>query len=392
MRSNPTTPWGDRDPRREVEAARSAVGTRTSVISILINVLLGLIKIVLGAALGSVALIADAFHSLSDAGSSAIVLLGFRAAARPPDPEHPFGHGRAEHIATSFLAALLLAAAFEFIKTSIGKLAAPEPIHPSYWMLGILVLTIGVKEWLAIYTARQSKAIASDALAADAWHHRTDSITTGLVILGLLGSRFGLYWLDPALGIGVGAMVGFLGYALLRKSLSALLGEAPSAEEIAAIHERAMTVDGVLDVHDIIVHRYGIRQWISLHVEVPGEISACDLHDIADSVERHLSDGGRSGVIVHADPVRKDHPQRAAVMAALEAATGADPRISAFQDVRLFDCPGSLLGVSVDVRVRPGLAERDERAIHTLLVSAIARAVPGARVVVDIGQDMTPRS
>jgi cation diffusion facilitator family transporter len=361
------------------------------VISVALNLLLAVVKLLIGSSIGSVALIADAFHSLSDAGTSIIVLFGFRAAARPADSEHPFGHGRAEHIATSFLAALLLAAAFEFTKTSIGKLASPEPIHPSLWMLGVLLLTIGVKEWLAWYTTRQSKAIDSDALAADAWHHRTDSITTALIILGLLGSRLGIQWIDPILGLGVGGLIGYLGYALLRKSLSALLGEAPTAAEVAAIRERALTVEGVLDVHDIIVHRYGVRRWISLHVEVPGEISACELHAITDSVERRLAAGGQGGVIAHADPVRRDHPLRDAVIAALEAAADADPRVAGFQDLRLFDCTGGPDRLSVVVRVPPGLEEREEQAIRQALAAAVSRAAPGLRVEIVIGPDMGPR-
>ena len=380
------------DARGETKhVLRSGTGVRVSTISLVLNALLALVKGTLGIASGSVGLIADAVHSLGDAGSSLIVLAGFRIAAKPADREHPFGHGRAEHIATSFLAALLLATAFEFGKTSIERLQHPQPVAASLGVFLALVVTIACKEWLFAYTLRKAKEIDSDALRADAWHHRSDSISTLLVILGLIGSRFGLARFDAIAGLLVALLITHFAVQLLRASISRLLGEAPTAEEIAAITARARAVPGVLGVHDVIVHRYGERRWVSLHIDVAGELSATQLHSISDETERQLDGGDPGTVIVHADPLRDDHPQTEQARRVLSEAVDRDPLANAWRDLRLIGPPAGPFRLIADIAVPPGVGEEERAAVATRLERAVKRALPPAEPRLRVRPEIAPR-
>jgi cation diffusion facilitator family transporter len=371
---------GPGDPRADART-RARAGLVGGWVSIVLNLVLFVVKAALGAITGSIAVIADAVHSLSDVVSSAVVVFGFRMASKPSDEEHPFGHGRAETIATLIVAVLLIVIGVEFIRTSIGRLMNPVALVIGWPMIAALAATIVVKEWLTRFSMALGRLIGSDALEADAWHHRTDSISTLLVLVGFVLSRFGLTWVDGVAGIAVSAIVIWTGFEIGRRAVNRLLGQAPTEEEVEEIHRTAMGVEGVEGVHEVIIHRYGDRRAISLHVEVSAERPALELHSIADEVEERLSQGQRGVVVVHIDPIDRDHPHYDRVSGIIGDVVGADSRCHSFHDLRIVGTE-SKFHVLFDLAVHQPLDAREDGELAAKVTEKIQESFPGTRVVI----------
>jgi len=314
---------------------RSRFGLLEGWTSVVVNLLIFIAKIVPGLAIGSVALVADAFHSLGDVASSGVVIWGFRAAAKPSDREHPFGHGRIESIATLIIAVLLLVAAVEFAKASVARLVAPQEVHASLALLLILAVTLIAKEWLARFSRDLGRRIGSTALVADFWHHRSDVLATGVVILSLAASSLGVARVDGAAGIVVSAFLAWAGIHLIRASVDPLIGEAPSPALVDRIRRAALAVNGVDRVHDIIVHHYGGLIVTSLHIEVAADMDVVRGHELAEDVEQALMAELPGWATVHVDPVNRDHPLYDRVEAFLERRVPEIGTAAGFHDLRI---------------------------------------------------------
>ena len=305
------------DPR-----VREAYGILEGWTSVAVNLLVFAVKIVPGLAIGSISLIADAFHSLGDVASSGVVIWGFKAAAKPSDAEHPFGHGRVESVATLVIAVLLLVAAVEFGQSAVARLLHPREVRASAPLLVVLLLTLVLKEWLSRFSLHLGRRIGSTALVADFWHHRSDVLATGVVILALAASSLGVPWLDGAAGLVVAGFLAWAGVHMVRGALDPLIGEAPSPGLVRRIRETALAVEGVEEVHDVIVHRYGSLIVTSLHIEVPVELDVSRGHELAEDVEDALAEAVRCRATVHVDPVDRHHPLYSDVSAFLAQAAG----------------------------------------------------------------------
>ena len=203
---------------------RSKVGKHQGLVSVIINGLLFVIKIIIGIVVGSVSLIADAIHTLSDVISSGVVIWGFNESEKPADPEHPYGHGRIEYIATLIIAILLVVTGVEFIKSSINRVMNPSPISPSWWMILIIFATVILKEMTARYAEFLSHKISSGTLHADAWHHRTDAISSLLVIVAMIAGKYGYNSIDGWAGIGVALFVIWTGFSVAKESIDDIIG------------------------------------------------------------------------------------------------------------------------------------------------------------------------
>lgn len=314
---------------------RGRIGALEGWVSVVVNLAVFVVKLVPGLLIGSISLVADAVHSLGDVLSSGVVIWSFHASARPPDREHPFGHGRIESVASLVIAVLLVVASIEFAKTSVASLLHPRAVEASLVLLAALVLTVVVKEWLARFSRRLSRRIESTALEADAWHHHSDAFATGVVIVALAGERFDIRWLDGAAGLVVAAFIAWAGVALIRRSLDPLLGEAPTKALQKQIRELAVSVPEVESVHDVMVHAYGQLLVISLHVEVPIDLDVVAAHEVAEGVEKLVAERVGAVVVVHVDPVDRNHPLYAPVEAFLAEITSDGPGIREFHDLRI---------------------------------------------------------
>lgn len=309
-------------------AVRARYGYLEGWVGILGNAGLFAGKLLLGLLIGSIALVADAFHSLSDVATSGVVVLGFRYAKKPADEHHPYGHGRVEHIATLVIAVLLAIAGVELVMQSVERLSDPPGLmHEELVLLvaAIVLASAAAKEAMARYSSAISRRIGSDVLEADAWHHRSDAVSSVAVALSLVGTHYGLTHLDPVFGIVVAVIIVYVAVRLVRTSSSSLIGEAPDEGLVEEVTRVAKGVDGVEGVHDIEVHDYGTQKVITLHAEVARGLSADEAHAIADSLDSRLVEVTSHPTIIHVDPEgseARDEVWRTSLEALLEMEPG----------------------------------------------------------------------
>jgi cation diffusion facilitator family transporter len=333
---------------------RSSIGKLQGWVSVIINGLLFVLKLIMGLMVGSISLMADAIHTLSDVISSGVVIWGFNEAEKPPDKEHPYGHGRAEYIATLIIAILLCVAGIEFIKSSFDRIMNPEPIEPAWWMIVAIVLTIVLKEITARYATYLSEKIASGTLKADAWHHRTDAISSLLVVIAMIAGKYHYSAIDGWAGVGVAFFIIWTGYTIARESIDDLLGSPPTEDEIEEIRQIVCEVDGVLGAHDITIHSYGKDKFVGIHVEISDDETAARAHDIAEDVEQALAKMIEIEPTVHVDPIGLENPMVKEIHDYLNNNWVHDERISGVHDIRVVDTERHhviLLGVNIKPEV-----------------------------------------
>lgn len=287
------------DPR-----VRGAYGKLAGTAGIVANVVLCIGKLLAGMLSGSVAMVADAFNNLSDAGSSIVTLVGFRLSSAPPDKEHPFGHGRMEYLSALTVAALIMLAGVELASSAVDKILHPTPATFSWVSAGILAASIIVKAWMAHFNRTIGNRIDSEALAASAADSRNDVICTAVVLLSSLATLFTDVAIDGWVGAAVALFVIWSGFSIVRETISPLLGEAPDPALVQKIYDRVMAQDGIIGIHDLIVHNYGPgRCIVSLHAEVPSDGDILKSHEIVDLVERRLAEELNLIACIHMDPV-----------------------------------------------------------------------------------------
>lgn len=282
--------------------SKNKLARKEGYVSVVLNTLLFILKYWAGVVSGSVAIIADAWHTLTDSLSSVIVLIGARISAKPPDKEHPFGHGRAELIAAVLIAAFLGFVAFEFLKSSINKLRAGE--EATYGMIAIVatVVSIVVKEAMAQYAFYTYRKTGYLSLKADGWHHRTDAISSLIILIGIFFGRF-YWWVDGVLGIIVSLMIGYTGFDILMETISQLLGEAPDDELIRQIKEIAGNeTEHDMEIHHIHVHTYGDHREITFHVRLPNHMNVEESHRLITAIQKSLRETLSIEATIHVEP------------------------------------------------------------------------------------------
>lgn len=283
---------------------RARYGALSSAVGIVCNLILFTLKFILGVISGSIAVTADAFNNLSDVGSSVVTFLGFKMASKPADKEHPYGHGRMEYLSGLVIAVLILLVGFEFIKSSVEKILHPEPLVFSWVIVIGLVASILIKLWMSRFNTQLGKKLASSAMQATAADSISDVLATGVTLIAVIAARFTDLPVDGYMGLVVSLLVLFAGYNVAKDTISPLLGRAPDPELVARIKNMALSFDGVLGVHDIIVHDYGPgRIFASLHAEVPITMDIMENHALIDRIESELSHELGIDVVIHMDPL-----------------------------------------------------------------------------------------
>lgn len=296
----------------EDENVRMRYGVLCGSVGIFLNVLLFIGKLVAGMVSGSIAIMADAFNNLSDAGSSIITLVGFRMASQKPDTDHPYGHGRAEYISGLLVAVVIILMAYELLKESVGKIIHPKSIEVSALVIGILIVSILVKIYMAYYNKSIGKKINSAAMGATATDSLSDTVATSVVLVAtILGWTYGIK-LDGYLGVVVSIFVFLAGYNAAKDTINPLLGQPPSREFVDKIEKIVMSYadKDVIGLHDLMVHDYGPgRKFISVHVEVPSDNDILAMHDLIDIIEQDLSRQLNCIAVIHMDPVCVNDPE-----------------------------------------------------------------------------------
>jgi cation diffusion facilitator family transporter len=311
---------------------RAQYGSLEGWVSIVINVILFGVKITAGLMINSVSLIADAVHTLADSVTSVVVIVGFKMAGKPSDKEHPFGHGRMESVATLIVAVLLFVAGVELIEKSVHSIFTPHTATAPVWVILIIAFTILIKELLARFSFILGDMIDSKALKADALHHRSDVIATALVVVALIASRFGFDRIDGIMGVFVSLIIFYSAYEIGKDAIDPLLGEAVSKDTLKEIEKIARKREAVFGVHDIIFHKYGQTSIISLHIEVSDKDDVTKLHSLSEEIEEEISLAMGGVVVVHIDPINKDHPKYEMISKTLNDIISEDPRVNSFHE------------------------------------------------------------
>lgn len=290
--------------QKDKSKVRQAYGVLCGVVGILLNVLLFAGKFMAGTISNSIAITADAFNNLSDAGSSFVTLIGFKLAGAKPDPEHPFGHGRMEYVSGLVVAAAILLMAYELIRDSITKIIHPEETEFSTLVLVILVSSILVKLYMSYYNRSIGKKIDSAAMRATATDSLSDTFATLVVLIATLVGHYTDLHIDGWCGVLVGIFILLAGINAAKETLNPLLGQPPEEDFVGEIDRIVMAHDEICGIHDLIVHDYGPgRQMISLHAEVPAEGDILEIHDVIDNVENELRAKLGCDATIHMDPI-----------------------------------------------------------------------------------------
>lgn len=304
---------------KEESARRKAYGTLCSIVGILLNIGLFAGKYFAGVISGSVAITADAFNNLSDAGSSFITLVGFLFAEKKPDPDHPFGHGRFEYISGFVVSMLILLMGLELLKSSVIKIMHPQPVDTSILAMGILIVSILVKMYMAFYNYSIGKKIDSAAMKATATDSLSDTIATTVVLVAMLVMRFVGINIDGICGVFVALFILYAGYSAAKDTLDPLLGLAPDKEFVKRIQDIVLAHEEVQGIHDMMVHDYGPgRRLVSLHAEVPGDYDIFQIHDVIDHIERELNEKLSCEAVIHMDPIETNNEEVAKMKRIME--------------------------------------------------------------------------
>lgn len=317
-------------------AVRQAYGVLSGAVGIGLNILLFLGKWIAGTLSGSIAITADAFNNLSDAGSSIITLIGFRLSGQAPDPEHPFGHGRMEYISGLLVSVAILVMGFELIRSSFGKLRDPELIESSALVLGILLASILVKVYMFYYNRSLSKKLDSAAMKATSVDSLSDTVATTLVLIATVISKYTGLILDGWFGILVGIFIVYTGGSTLKETIDLLIGQPPKKEFIDEIREIVLGHSLVYGVHDLIVHDYGPgRRMISLHAEVAVDGDIQDIHEQIDHIEHELQEKLNCSATIHMDPIVTDDKEVLEMKAKVEAMVQSLDEAFSMHDFRM---------------------------------------------------------
>ncbi len=345
---------------------RQAYGVLCGAVGIALNLLLFAGKWLAGILSGSIAVTADAFNNLSDAGSSVITLIGFKLSGQKPDPEHPFGHGRMEYISGLFVSVAILIMAFELVKTSVGKIISPEPVEGSALILLILAASVLVKLYMAYYNRKIGKKISSAAMAATAADSLSDTVSTAAVFLATVLSMTAGWQIDGWCGLLVGIFIFYSGVKAMKETIDPLLGQAPDRELVEKIRKLVTGYPSVKGIHDMIIHDYGPgRLMVTLHVEVDARGDMVRIHDEIDNIERELQETLNCHATIHMDPVETENETvKQLRRQTARAVAGLDSRLS-IHDFRMVQGE-THTNLIFDVVVPYECPMRDEEVIKKL--------------------------
>lgn len=286
---------------------REAYGRLGSIVGIILNAILCTGKIAVGTLTGSLSITADGINNLSDAGSSVITLVGFKMAGKPADKDHPFGHARIEYISGLIVAFIILLLGAELCKSSVSKILNPEEPVFSYAMILILAVSILVKMWLSRFNMKLADRISSAAMKATSADSLNDVISTSAVLASVIITKISGWNIDGFMGLAVAAFIIYSGVSILKDILNPLLGELPEGEFIMNIESKILSYDGILNIHDLVVHNYGPRRYFAtVHAEVDASKDILRSHDLIDNIERDVASDMDINLVIHMDPVVTD--------------------------------------------------------------------------------------
>ena len=315
--------------RPEDPAVRRACGRLGGIVGIAVNIMLFALKLLAGLLSGSVAVMADAFNNLSDAGTSVVTLVGFHLAGQEADEEHPFGHGRMEYLSGLFVAMAILLVGFELAKASVEKIIRPQPVEMGLVSVLILVAAVAAKLWLYLFNRSLARRINSSAMRATAADSLSDAVATSVVLVSALVGRWLDWNVDGWIGLAVAMFIFRAGWLAVRETMDPLLGRPMDPELAEDIDRLVLDHPYILGIHDLVYHDYGPgRAMMSFHAEVPADADLLEVHDVIDHIERELKQRNSIETVIHMDPVVRDESTEALRLQVDGLAKGIDPSLS----------------------------------------------------------------
>ncbi|MBQ2933020.1 MAG: cation transporter [Clostridia bacterium] len=373
-------------------AVRNRFGNLGSAVGILANILLSVIKIVIGYITASLSIVADGFNNLADVGSSVVTLIGFKLANKPADRDHPFGHGRMEYISAFIVSFLILLVGFELLKDSAGalidKTAAPQFSNVA---IIILIISILIKCWLFFFNRKIGKTIDSSALVATAKDSLNDCIATGAILVVAIISRFVTlsFNLDAVMAIGVALFILWSGYNSAKDTLDEILGGPPESQLIKDINDTILSFDEFYGIHDLIVHNYGPgRQFASVHVEVPHDADIVACHEKIDLCEKLIQEKFGVNLVIHMDPIdTNDETVTAAKQTMVDVIKSIDENLT-LHDFRMTPAGDTRTNLIFDVVVPPQI-NFTEKELNDAICQKAHEANKTYVCVITFDQDFT---
>ncbi|MEG0924462.1 MAG: cation diffusion facilitator family transporter, partial [Anaerovoracaceae bacterium] len=361
---------------------RENYGKFAGIMGIISNVFLCVSKIVIGVLVNSIAIIADGINNLADASSSIITLVGFKLSAMPEDEEHPYGHARIEYITGIIVSIMIIVVGVELLKTSVEKVLHPTELIFSWVVVGVLIFAIGVKIWQSKFYIHLGKKINSITLTATGTDSRNDVIATAVVVISLLIGKFADLQIDGYMGCFVALFIIWSGVQLVRETMSPLLGEAPDPELVNQISDMAMSFDGVLGIHDLVVHNYGPgKTFASIHIEVDADGDLLTTHDTIDNIERKITNQLKVIITAHLDPLKLNDPIRENLLKVVTETVENIDGVYGVHDLRVVPGP-THTNVIFDVLIDSSCPITQKEVCH-LIQKAIRKEEPTFYVVIN---------
>ena len=357
----------------------------TGTLGIIVNSVLCVIKIVLGLAIHSIAVVADGAHDMADSVAALITLIGARIARKPADKDHPYGHARVEYLCSLVVSAIVLIVGAELLKNSIDKCINPQPTDFSWLMVGFMLFAIILKGSQAMFTIATGKHINSLPVIAAGTDNRNDVITSIIIVIGMLIHHFASLDLDGYMGCIVSLFILYSGVMLIKETISPLLGEPPDRETVDEIHEIIMAHPEVIGVHDLVIYNYGPgRTFASFHAEVDSRGDILEIHDVIDQIEQELQQKMNINAACHMDPVVVNDPIRIKMQSVIAKAIMDMDGVESYHDLRVV--PGkSHTNIIFDLVLTPGI-KTDKSEIRQRLEDAVKKEGVQYEVVINFDQ------
>lgn len=285
-------------------SVRAKYGTLAGAVGIVTNLIVAAVKFIVGIIAGSVSVMADATNNFSDAGSSLVTMVGFKLSGKPADRKHPFGHARIEYLTGLIVSFIIVMLGFTFLTESIGKIINKSESHFTTLALIILGISIAAKLWQGFFYRSMAARIGSDSLKASAQDSFNDVISSAVVLIGALVGKFTTLEIDGYVGVAVAIFILVSGVKLVIETADPLLGVPPEKETVQALSDKILSYEGVVGVHDLIIHSYGAnRIFCSVHAEVPADVDVMLSHDIIDNIEEDVYQEMGISLVIHLDPI-----------------------------------------------------------------------------------------
>ena len=370
----------------EDKTVRNQYGYLAGMVGIILNLLLFMIKFLVGALTGSIAVMADAFNNFSDMASSVVTIVGFKLASIPADKDHPFGHGRSEYISAMIVAFMVMFVGGQFVLSSIERILSPTNVSFEWLSFLLLLGSIGVKLWLGFFNRELGARINSKALKASATDAFGDVLTSSVVLVSFLLIRWTDLPIDGYVGVVVAIAILFAGYNLVKETISPLLGEAPDEALVSEIITLVLNYEHIIGVHDLIVHNYGVHHVMaSLHAEIPSDLDIMTIHEVIDQAEREISAQLGIYLVIHMDPILLDCEEVNASRAELDVIVTAHPAILSYHDFRVIG-KDEQKNLIFDLVINASLLNKDitEESIKQDVIKALLLTHPTYQFVITI--------